>query len=181
MSETLAAGIGELKKAGFSAEAVQQALDHLSVELVFTAHPSEAKRRSIRAKLRRMRHPLEELDRDDLLPRERRQHEASMQGRAGRALANRVLAARPAHRAGRGRAWAVDDAAACGKSCRWSIIPCERSLAENYPGHAFQVPVFLRFGSWMGGDRDGNPHVTAEVTAQHALPVAQRRDRTGIC
>jgi len=41
-----------------------------------------------------------------------------------------------------------------------------RALAEQFPEHAFRLPVFLRFGSWMGGDRDGNPYVTATVTAQ---------------
>ena len=64
ISESIGAAIQQLKAAGFAAERIQQALSQLDVELVFTAHPSEAKRRSIRAKLRRMRHCLEELDRD---------------------------------------------------------------------------------------------------------------------
>src|SRR5262249_11093112 len=39
-----------------------------------------------------------------------------------------------------------------------------RALAREYPGYAFRVGPFLRFGSWIGGDRDGNPYVTARVT-----------------
>ncbi|HEX4146679.1 MAG TPA: phosphoenolpyruvate carboxylase [Pirellulales bacterium] len=163
--ETLAAGIAELKQAGFGPEAVQQALDNLSVELVFTAHPSEAKRRSIRAKLRRMRHSLEELDRDDLLPRERRRAEASLQAELSVLWQTEFL--RPSRPT-------VLEEVERGLSIMprvWEVVPLvyqslELSLAEHYPGHAFQVPVFLRFGSWMGGDRDGNPHVTAEVTAR---------------
>ena len=79
IGESLAAGIAELKSLGLSAADVQQALDPLAIELVFTAHPSEAKRQSIRAKLRRMRYSLKELDRSDLLPRERLEHEGNLQ------------------------------------------------------------------------------------------------------
>ncbi|HWA99964.1 MAG TPA: phosphoenolpyruvate carboxylase, partial [Pirellulales bacterium] len=71
-NESLGAAIIKLQEAGFTADQVQRELDRLSVELVFTAHPSEAKRRSVRAKIRRMRETIEQLDRHDLLPRERR-------------------------------------------------------------------------------------------------------------
>ncbi len=165
VSETLAAAIAELKEADFSAEAVQQALDGLKVELVFTAHPSEAKRRSIRAKLRRMRRSLEELDRDDLLPRERRRSEESLKAELSVLWQTDFL--RPMRPS-------VLDEVDRGLSIMprvWEVVPLvyqslELSLAEHYPGHVFRVPVVLRFGSWMGGDRDGNPNVTADITAQ---------------
>jgi phosphoenolpyruvate carboxylase len=165
VSESLAAGIAQLKRNGYTAEAVQQALDTLLIELVFTAHPSEAKRRSIRAKLRRMRHALQELDREDLLPGERRRLEEELQAELSVLWETEFLhPARPT----------VLEEVERGLSIMprlWNTIPLvygtlRHSLAEQYPGHAFKVPVFLRFGSWMGGDRDGNPYVTAAVTEQ---------------
>src|SRR5580698_1653379 len=78
IGESIAAAVAAMHKAGLSAEQMQTALDKLDIELVFTAHPSEAKRRSIRARLRRMRQAIQELDRPDLLPRERQELESGL-------------------------------------------------------------------------------------------------------
>ena len=165
LSESLGAAIARLKQQGYSAQMLQQALDALAIELVFTAHPSEAKRRSIRAKLRRMRHSLQEYDRSDLLPRERRTLEHNLLGELTAMWQTEFL---------RPQRPTVLEEVERGLSIMprlWEVVPqvyqaMRRALAEHFPGHAFRLPVFLRFGSWMGGDRDGNPHVTAAVTEQ---------------
>ncbi len=165
LGESLPAGIAELKSLGAPAEDVQRILDRLAVELVFTAHPSEAKRRSIRAKLRRMRKILQALDSPGLLPRERSRHEADM--RSELVLLWQTEFLRPTRPT-------VLDEVDRGLSIMpriWEAVPqvhasLRRALDEHYPGHAFHVPPFLSFGSWMGGDRDGNPFVTADITTQ---------------
>ncbi len=165
MSETIAAGIAKLRDAGFTAAQVQTAIDALKIELVFTAHPSEAKRRSIRAKLRRMRHAIQELDRQDLLPRERERQE--MQIRTDLTVLWQTAFLRPTKPT-------VLEEVERGLSITprlAEVVPqvydsLRRALEMSYPGEKFQIPLFLRFGSWMGGDRDGNPHVTASVTRQ---------------
>ncbi|MBM4009854.1 MAG: phosphoenolpyruvate carboxylase [Planctomycetes bacterium] len=172
LGESLAAAIRELKDLGAPADDVQRVLDRLAVELVFTAHPSEAKRRSIRAKLRRMRRSLEMFDTPDLLPRERSRHEADMRSELTLLWLTEFLrSTRPT----------VLDEVDRGLSIMprlWEAVPqvhaaLRRALADHYAGHAFRVPAFLSFGSWMGGDRDGNPFVTADVTEQTLVRLRQ--------
>ncbi|WP_425614038.1 phosphoenolpyruvate carboxylase [Anatilimnocola sp. NA78] len=168
ISETIAAGIAKLRDEGFTAAQVQTAIDAVRIELVFTAHPSEAKRRSIRAKLRRMRRALQERDRPDLLPRERERLDTQI--RADLTVLWQTDFLRPAKPT-------VLEEVERGLSITPRLVEVvpqvydslRRALEMYYPGEKFQIPLFLQFGSWMGGDRDGNPHVTAAVSRQTLL------------
>ena len=163
ISESIGASIQQLKAAGFDAEGVQQALNLLDVELVFTAHPSEAKRRSIRSKLRRMRHCLVEMDRQDLLPRERDGVRSRLAAELTVLWQTEFL--RPMRPS-------VLEEVERGLSIMprlWDVVPeiyqsLRMALAREFPQFEFTIPRFLRFGSWMGGDRDGHPGVTWDIT-----------------
>lgn len=163
-SESIGEAILKMKEAGFSPLEIQSAIDRLAIELVFTAHPSEAKRRTLRVKIRRMRQALEELDRTDLLQRERQKLENRFHTELAILWQSEFLRpSRPTVLQEVRRGLTVAPRL-------WEVIPViygdmRRALKACYPGTEFRIPLFLNFGSWIGGDRDGHPHVTYDVTA----------------
>ena len=164
-NQSLGQAITKLADDGVTAEQMQAMLDDLDVDLVFTAHPTEAKRRSIRMTLGRLRDDLIQLDRPDMLHRERDD------------LVRRI-------RADLDCLWETDtlrpskpsvleevDRSLFVIDSLWEMVPklcysTRRALKQAYPDNTPTLPMVVRFGSWIGGDRDGNPFVTPEVTRQ---------------
>jgi phosphoenolpyruvate carboxylase len=158
--ESIEAAIIELKKAGVSKQKMQKLVRQLSIELVFTAHPTESKRRTMLEKLATLAgilrsHTLEEIQG---APDDIRREIVSLW------LTDRSRTERPE----------VTDEARTGlwyfDRTLYRLLPrlhadLQDALNRHYPG--VRAPNrWLSFGSWIGGDRDGNPGVTAEVTAQ---------------
>jgi phosphoenolpyruvate carboxylase len=164
--ESVAQALVEAAGAGVKAERVRSLLSSCLVEPVFTAHPTEARRRSVLFKLRRLSDIVERLDDPRLTSHERlRLFDRIREEVTSLWLTEEV----------RGRAPRVLDEVRNGlyyfEESLWELVPrlyreLDEALATAYPGEAFEVPPFLRFGSWIGGDRDGHPHVTAQVTEQ---------------
>ncbi|MEX0741894.1 MAG: phosphoenolpyruvate carboxylase, partial [Phycisphaeraceae bacterium] len=165
LGESIGAAIVQLHQQGFTAEQVQQLVDRLNIELVFTAHPTEAKRRTVRRTLRRLRRDLVELDDGQVLPRERQRLMTRIRSDVGTLWETDAI---------RDRRPTVIEEVRRGiflAEGLWNVLPeiyrsLRNALAQTYPDHTFRVPAFLRFGSWIGGDRDGNAFVTADVTEQ---------------
>jgi phosphoenolpyruvate carboxylase len=163
-AESIADAVARWKQSGLPAEEVQTLLDRLSIDLVFTAHPTEAKRRTTRRVLRELRTILQATRRTDVLPREQREFRERLL--SALTLLWQVDPIRPQrptvmHEVERGLFFFES---------LWQILPVLRrqlrqGLRRHYPEFEFRVPTWLRFGSWIGGDRDGNPFVTSEVTA----------------
>ncbi|MFT7639405.1 MAG: phosphoenolpyruvate carboxylase, partial [Pirellulaceae bacterium] len=157
-SESIAAAVVELQLQGLSASEMQRWLHRLQIEPVFTAHPSEAKRCTTRRLLRRIRQLLNDFSSpdSDLV-------EADL-------LANlTILWQSDLVRPDRPPVMSEVSRGVYFASTLWDVVPktyreLREALHTAYPMHHFEVPQFLSFGTWIGGDRDGHPFVTAEIT-----------------
>ncbi len=164
-SESMEEAVLMMRRAGMDAERSQALLDILTIGLVFTAHPTEAKRRSVRTKVRLLRQSLVQLDDVELLPRERERLVTRMRSLLTALWQTDLI---------RPRRPSVLEEVEVGlyfAGTLWEVAPTiyaelTQALEKVYPGSDFRLPAFLGFGSWIGGDRDGNPHVSAAVTAQ---------------
>ncbi|MCA7011957.1 phosphoenolpyruvate carboxylase [Dickeya dadantii] len=168
--EALATVFRSLKsRDNLSDKDIRDAVESLSIELVLTAHPTEITRRTLIHKLVEVNTCLKQLDHDDLADYERHQ----IMRRLRQLIAqywhtDEIRKIRPTP---------VDEA-------KWGFAVVENSLWEGVPAFlreldeqmgkelGYRLPVDsvpVRFTSWMGGDRDGNPNVTAEVTRRVLL------------
>jgi len=152
--ESAFALVRELKAAGFSLEEAGELLASLRLGLTFTAHPTESRRRTLRNHLAEL---FRLLDRRPLA-------EEAVRSRIE--LLWTTLELRRAHPS------VADEAkGALGylPGSVWEALPLlVRALEEAfqvYYGKGARVRLPLAFRSWIGGDRDGNPNVTPEVTA----------------
>lgn len=143
---------------------ILSAIESLSIELVLTAHPTEITRRTLIHKLVEVNSCLKQLDHRDLTDHERN---AIM-----RRLRQLVAQAWHTDEIRKIRPTPVDEA-------KWGFSVVENSLWEGVPAFLRELSqqaeetfgitlpvdfVPVKFTSWMGGDRDGNPNVTAPVT-----------------
>ena len=163
--DTIGEAVALLKQKGVTPEQISGLLETLDIELVLTAHPTEAKRRTILSKLRRITEILTGLSGEHLLPREEKALQAELKAIITSLwLTDRNRTIRPtATDEVRTGLYFVDE-------IFWQVLPqiyadLDTALEEHYPGLAVER-AWLRLGSWMGGDRDGNPNVTTETTAE---------------
>jgi len=149
---------------GMSAERLQHLLDRLAYIPVITAHPTEAKRRSILYALRRIFLTNEKLG-DTRLGKAQRQKVIDELKTQIHILwrTNEVRESRPQVRD------EIKNGIYYFKESLFDAVPVvyrnlEERIRNHYPGAQIKVPSFLKFGSWIGGDRDGNPNVKPETT-----------------
>lgn len=171
--ESIREAVLKLAKSGVSAEKMQAALDALDIAPTLTAHPTEARRRAVLDKLLRVAEalalratPLTAARLDSPLSRPTVRAEEALE----RALTE---------------LWQTDEirrtSITVSEEVRnalyffdrtilevvaWLHADLRRALEAAYPRHEFQLPAFLTYRSWVGGDRDGNPNVTPSVTWQ---------------
>jgi phosphoenolpyruvate carboxylase len=154
---------------GVSPTALYDAVCALGIELVVTAHPTEIMRRSLQHKYRRIADALAGLDHSDVTCLER---EALIE-----TLRREITAAWETEEVRRERPSPLDEvrsALAVFEETIWDALPqycrsLDRTLKQS-TGRGLPIDKApIRFGSWIGGDRDGNPFVTPEVTRSSCL------------
>lgn len=169
--------IRSLRNQGVSLDELQDLLEETRYMPVFTAHPTESKRRAILLQLRRIFEANEGLD-SPALTLDHKDHWRN-------ALKTRIQTL-----------WKTDEVRPAKPDVRHEVrmglhhfkaslfdaIPIvyrrlqhaiERTYGEEAPHAHIELPPLLRFGSWIGGDRDGNPNVTAETTVEAILTQQQ--------
>lgn len=163
-SASIESAILSLKENEIDETTIQNVLNRLSLELIITAHPTEATKRSVIEIQKRIANILKSLDSSMLTKKERKKLEDC--------LLNEVTILWQTDEL-RHRKPTVMDEVRNGlyyfDQTFFDVLPdihqdLEEGLTEQFPDHKWEVPNFLRFGSWIGGDRDGNPNVTPEVT-----------------
>ena len=163
---SIADAVDALAASGIAADEVQELLDRMVVQPVLTAHPTEAKRRTVLTKLSRIGGFLAELDESDPVPWRRRELRQLLHEEVTSLWQTDETRVRPPSVLDevRNGLWWVEQTMV-------DVVPrvleeFEVALARHWPDADLDVPPLLRVGSWMGGDRDGNPNVTVAVTEQ---------------
>ncbi len=152
-----------------SAEELQQLLDRLRYMPVFTAHPTEAKRRTIMQNLRRLFLLAERFDDSRLGAEERREILEALTAEIQILWkTDEVRTQRPEVRT------EIRNGLYYFRESLFQAVPQVYRFLEKAARRIYgtdlqgaprlRVPSFLRFGSWIGGDRDGNPYVKPETT-----------------
>jgi phosphoenolpyruvate carboxylase len=165
-SESIGAAVAALKARGVEASALQHWLDTALILPVFTAHPTEAKRQTTLEKLRRIAGAAQQHHADHQLPDEQAETERLIaEELVGLWQSDEVRVIRPRVIDEVKNGLYYFDASLLDQAPRL-YRELETTLKQHYPEHKWRVPALLRFGSWMGGDRDGNPFVTPAVTVE---------------
>lgn len=165
-----------MRKAGISADAAFAFMERVLITPVFTAHPTEVARRSVLYKRRRLSALLEELDRIPLPDSELERLQSAVTAEITALWqTDEVRARRPS----------VSDEVKMGldyyRASIFATVPAlYAELASAFEAEydrkvtPVEMPLMLTFGSWIGGDRDGNPFVTPDVTIE-AITAARRQ------
>ena len=165
-------GLAGLLQAGIDGDRIMETIERLDIELVLTAHPTEVKRRTLAQKYNRIADALHQRDVPNLTAHETRD--------ARDALEREIQSIWATDEIRRERPTPIQEA-------RGGLIVFEQTLWDAVPEFLRELDRDLhsvlgkrlsldanpiRFGSWMGGDRDGNPNVTPTVT-KHAVMIAR--------
>lgn len=162
-SESVAEAIHSVAAQGVTTTQMTDWLAQACIRPVFTAHPTEARRRTTLDKLRRLATVLDPLGYDFSISEDPYVLAQVREEIVGLWQSDDVRVVRPT---------VIDEVKNGLYYFEQSIVrliptlyrDLEYALESAYPAQQWRVPAVLKFGSWMGGDRDGNPFVRPETT-----------------
>lgn len=161
--ESIAEAVYQLKEAGYDYKQALAVIGKLDIQPTFTAHPTEARRHSILMKQQHITAMISRLEEEQFTPGEQEAMTAEIINEINLMLATDEV---------RTEEVTVEDEVENGlfyfKHAIWETIPMLyrdlRQAFETYYDQSPDLPVVLKYCSWIGSDRDGNPNVTEPVT-----------------
>ncbi len=162
--ESIAHAIFLLKEAGLQASLVQETINKLNIQPVFTAHPTEVKRPELINRLNEISAKLQKKETSRLTDTELEHLKSEIKREVKLIwLTPKVRSSQPTVEE------EVENTLYFLDNNVFPLIPelhldLQNALQQYYPEHTFQVPSFIKIASWVGGDRDGNPNVSPEIT-----------------
>jgi len=166
-SESVAEAVADLKGQGWTRAQVRAFMEGLDVQLTLTAHPTEVKRYTVRLKLERIAAALRELGEHALSPQQKARLRREVFAEIATLWQTRELFAE--------KPTVLDEAKSALYYFRRSLLDAVPRLMQDMedaldaaygPATAPPLPTVVRFRSWIGGDRDGNPNVTPALTRE---------------
>ncbi|MEM8844139.1 MAG: phosphoenolpyruvate carboxylase [Pseudomonadota bacterium] len=161
---TFAQVIAQASSEKISADEIQKILNNMSISPVITAHPTEAKRVTVLEIHHRIYMLLKNLEHENLTAHDQDIVKQDIRDEVDLLwLTGEIRLEKPT----------VEQEIAWGmhffrESLYEGVVKLyselENVLGKFYSGYEFDIPAFFQFGSWVGGDRDGNPFVTNEIT-----------------
>lgn len=160
---SLVFALDSLSTAGVSPEAIGDFFANALVAPVLTAHPTEVQRQSLIRNHRDIARLLDQRERQQMTPEEQADNDL--------ALANAVLTLWQSRMLRPVRLKVIDEVKngiSYFQETFFTELPrlyiqATQQLQKRYPQKTWALPPFFRVGSWIGGDRDGNPFVTADI------------------
>ena len=165
--ESIEAAIKALHDQGWSRRRVRRFIEDLDIRMTLTAHPTEVKRYTVRLKLERIAAAMRDLSERTLSPSRERETKAEIYAEVATLWQTRELVKQ--------KPSVLDEVKSALYYYQSSLLSAvtrlmldTESALDSYYGPADEQPLppVIGFRSWIGGDRDGNPFVTPEVTEE---------------
>ncbi len=171
-NESIAESVFKMKKAGYSLDEAMEIFRQMDIQPTITAHPTEARRRSVLTKQHEITSMINRLGTESLTEDETKLLKKGILNQLNLLLMTDEV---------RAERMSVEDEVENGMyyftHTIWDAIPALyddiRMALEAYYGEVPEVPNVMKYRSWIGSDRDGNPNVTSSVTWRTV--VEQRR------